>query len=158
MTTQYFAVPETNTVGQTIDALRELDEDYPTIHSVYVLDDYGKLVGLLSLRTLVLTDDKTLIKDVMFDEVISATPDETEEEVAAKIFKYDIPTMPVKDEHGKLLGIITVDDAYDVIEEDTSSSKTRRRAVWVVSIVAGSLLFLVLYTFALLQILGYSGR
>ena len=158
MTTQYFAVPETNTVGETIEALRELDEDHPTIHSVYVLDEYGKLVGLLSLRTLVLTDDKTLIKEVMFDEVISATPNETEEEVAADIFKYDIPAMPVKDEHGKLLGIITVDDAYDVIEEDTSSTKTQKSILAIAGIVVASLLFLALYTFALLQIIGYTWR
>lgn len=156
MTTQYFAVPETNTVGETIEALRELDDDHPTVHYVYVLDDYGKLVGLLSLRTLVLTDDKAPIKDIMFDEVISATPNETEEEVAADIFKYDIPAMPVKDEHGKLLGIITVDDAYDVIEEDTSSSKTQKRVLTIIGIVIASLLFLTLYTFALLQIIGYT--
>lgn len=156
MTTQYFAVPETNTVGETIEALRELDEDHPTVHYVYVLDDYGKLVGLLSLRTLVLTDDKTPIKDIMYDEIISVTPNETEEEVAADIFKYDIPAMPVKDEHGKLLGIITVDDAYDVIEEDTSSTKMQRNVLTAVAIIAGALLFLVVYTLALLQIIGYT--
>ena len=59
---------------------------------------------MLSLRTLVLTDDARPVRDVMFDDVISATPDETEEDVAADIFKYELPAMPVVDEHGVLLG------------------------------------------------------
>ena len=157
MTTQFFAVSQTKTVGETIEALRELDEDHPTVHYVYALDEYGKLVGLLSLRTLVLTDDNHPISDVMFDAVISATPDETEEEVAADIFKYDIPAMPVVDEHGKLLGIITVDDAYDVIEEDSGSNKTQVRLATIIGSIIGIVLFLVLYTIVLLQILGYTG-
>lgn len=155
MTTQFFAVPQTKTVGETIEALRELDDDYPTVHYVYVLDEYGKLVGLLSLRTLVLTDDNHPISEVMYDTVISATPDETEEEVAADIFKYDLTAMPVVDEHGKLLGIITVDDAYDVIEEDAGSSKTQGRILAIVGSIVGAVLFLVLYTVVLLQIIGY---
>lgn len=156
MTTQFFAVPQTKTVGETIEALRELEEDHPTVHYVYVLDEYGKLVGLLSLRTLVLTDDSHPISDVMFDAVISATPDETEDEVAADIFKYDIPAMPVVDEHGKLLGIITVDDAYDVIEEDSGSGKTQVKIATIVGSIIGAVLFLVLYTVVLLHLLGYS--
>lgn len=156
MTTQFFAVPQTKTVGETIEALRELEEDHPTVHYVYVLDEYGKLVGLLSLRTLVLTDDSHPISDVMFDAVISATPDETEDEVAADIFKYDIPAMPVVDEHGKLLGIITVDDAYDVIEEESGSGKAQVKVATIVGSIIGAVLFLVLYTVVLLHILGYS--
>ncbi|MGI6105536.1 MAG: magnesium transporter [Raoultibacter sp.] len=154
MTTQFVSVPESSTVGQTIEALRDLEEDHPTVHYVYVVDEYGKLTGLLSLRTLVLTDDSTIIKDIMFTDVISVPPTETEEEVAADIFKYDIPAMPVKDEHGKLLGIITIDDAYDVIEEDTNSAKLRRRVLAGVGIGVGSILFLVLYTAVLVRIIG----
>ena len=86
MTTQYVAVPETYTVGETIEVLRELDEDHPTVHYVYVLDDYEKLVGVLSLRTLVLTDDRTLIKDVAYEDIISVQADETEADVADDSF------------------------------------------------------------------------
>ena len=156
MTTQYVSVPQSNTVRQTIEALRELDDDHPTVHYVYVVDDYGKLTGLLSLRTLVLSDDSTLIKDVMYTDVISVLPNETEEDVAADIFKYDIPAMPVKDEHEKLLGIITIDDAYDVIEEDTNSSKVKRRVLAGVGIAVAALLFLFFYTVVLLQFIGFS--
>ncbi|WP_139651506.1 magnesium transporter [Raoultibacter phocaeensis] len=155
MTTQYVAVPETYTVGETIEVLRELDEDHPTVHYVYVLDEYEKLVGVLSLRTLVLTDDGTLIKDVAYEDILSVAPDETEEDVAADIFKYDIPAMPVVDEHGSLLGIVTVDDAWDAIEEDVSGDKTKKLGLKIAGIVLVAILILALYTLVLLQIIGY---
>ena len=158
MTTQFVAVKADNTVGETIEVLRELDDDHPTVHYVYVLNDYDEFVGVLSLRTLVLTDDARPVRDVMFDDVISATPDETEEDVAADIFKYELPAMPVVDEHNMLLGIVTVDDAWDAIEEDVSGDKTKATALKVVGIVLASLLFLGLYTLVLLQIIGYAGR
>mgnify|MGYP000276137269 FL=1 len=138
--------------------LRELDDDHPTVHYVYVLNDYDEFVGVLSLRTLVLTDDARPVRDVMFDDVISATPDETEEDVAADIFKYELPAMPVVDEHGVLLGIVTVDDAWDAIEEDVSGDKTKATLLKVLGGLVASILFLALYTLVLLQIIGYAGR
>lgn len=155
MTTQYVAVHETDTVGETIEVLRELDEDHPTVHYVYVLDEYDKLVGVLSLRTLVLTDDGTPIKDVSYEDIISVSPNETEEEVAADIFKYDIPAMPVVDEHGMLLGIVTVDDAWDAIEEDVSSDKNRKLGLKIAGGALAMVLILALYTLILFQIIGY---
>ena len=158
MTTQFVAVKADNTVGETIEVLRELDDDHPTVHYVYVLNDYDEFVGVLSLRTLVLTDDARPVRDVMFDDVISATPDETEEDVAADIFKYELPAMPVVDEHGVLLGIVTVDDAWDAIEEDVSGDKTKATLLKVLGGLVASILFLALYTLVLLQIIGYAGR
>ena len=157
MTTQFVAVHEDTTVGETIEVLRELPEEHPTVHYVYVLDEYDQLKGVLSLRTLVLTDDAKPVGDVMFEDIISVTPDETEEDVSADIFKYELPAMPVVDEHGTLLGIVTVDDAWDAIEEDASGDKTKVRALQVVGIVLACILFLGLYTLALLQIIGYTG-
>ena len=150
MTTQFVAVKADNTVGETIEVLRELDDDHPTVHYVYVLNDYDEFVGVLSLRTLVLTDDARPVRDVMFDDVISATPDETEEDVAADIFKYELPAMPVVDEHGVLLGIVTV--------EDVSGDKTKATLLKVLGGLVASILFLALYTLVLLQIIGYAGR
>ena len=138
--------------------LRELPEDHPTVHYVYVLDEYDEFEGVLSLRTLVLTDDAKPVGDVMYEDVISVPPDETEEDVAADIFKYELPAMPVVDEHNMLLGIVTVDDAWDAIEEDVSGDKTKATALKVVGIVLASLLFLGLYTLVLLQVIGYTGR
>lgn len=158
MTTQFVAVKADNTVGETIEVLRELDDDHPTVHYVYVLNDYDEFVGVLSLRTLVLTDDARPVRDVMFDDVISATPDETEEDVAADIFKYELPAMPVVDERGVLLGIVTVDDAWDAIEEDVSGDKTKATLLKVLGGLVASILFLALYTLVLLQIIGYAGR
>lgn len=152
MTTQYVAVESSATVGETIEVLRDLPEDHPTVHYVYVLDDYGKLIGLLSLRTLVLTDDSKPVSEVMFDDVISVTPDETEEDVAADIFKYDVPAMPVVDEHGTLLGIVTTDDAWDAIEEDVTSDKTKTSVLKWIGIGVAVILLLALYTLVLYQI------
>ncbi len=157
MTTQFVAVPKDTTVRETIEVLRELDEDHPTVHYVYVTDDYGKFVGVLSLRTLVLTDDATPVSEVMYDEVISVPPSETEEDVAAGIFKYNIPAMPVVDERGGLLGIVTTDDAWDAIEEDVAAERKRPRLWRVVGITLLTLLVLALYTLVLLQVVSITG-
>ena len=158
MTTQFVAVPETFTVRETIEVLRELPEEHPTVHYVYVLDEYDKLVGVLSLRTLVLTDDSKVMHDIMYTDLITASPDETEDDVAADVFKYDLPAMPVVDERGKLLGIVTTDDAWDAIEDDVSSDKTKKNVLLGVGITVAAVLFLVLYTLVLFQITGYSWR
>ena len=158
MTTQFVSVADTDTVGHAIEVLRELPEDHPSVHFVYVLDEYDKLVGVCSLRTLVLTDDKTPMSKCMYDDLITATPDETEEDVSADIFKYDLTAMPVVDERGTLLGIVTVDDAWDAIEDDVSSDKTKT-SVWKwVGIATGAVIFLILYTLVVLQIAGFHWR
>ena len=158
MTTQFVAVPETFTVRETIEVLRELPEEHPTVHYVYVLDEYDKLVGVLSLRTLVLTDDNKVMHDIMYTDLITASPDETEDDVAADVFKYDLPAMPVVDERGKLLGIVTTDDAWDAIEDDVSGDKTKKSVLLCLGATAAAILFLVLYTLVLFQIIGYSWR
>ena len=158
MTTQFVSVHATDTVGEVIEVLRELPEDHPTVHYVYVLDEYDEFEGVLSLRTLVLTDDAKPVGDVMYEDVISVPPDETEEDVAADIFKYELPAMPVVDEHNMLLGIVTVDDAWDAIEEDVSGDKTKATLLKVLGGLVASILFLALYTLVLLQIIGYAGR
>lgn len=158
MTTQFVAVHDTDTVGHAIEVLRDLDEDHPTVHFVYVLDEYDRLCGVFSLRTLVLTNDSTLIKDIMYTDVISVTPDEEEDDVAADIFKYDLPAMPVVDEHGSMLGIVTTDDAWDAIEEDVSSDKTKASVFKWVGIAVAAILFLALYTIVLLHIVGVMGN
>ncbi len=153
MTTQYVAVPKETTVRETIEVLRDLDEDHPTVHYVYVTDDYGKLIGVLSLRTLVLTDDDKQLGDIMYDEIISVNPGETEEDVAADIFKYDLPAMPVVDERGALLGIVTTEDAWDAIEDDVSGDRTKTTVLKALGITVASILFLALYTLVLIQVI-----
>ena len=158
MTTQFVAVHDTDTVGHAIEVLRGLEEEHPTVHYIYILDEYDKLVGVSSLRTLVLTDDSVPLGKVMYDDVISCTPDETEEDVSADIFKYELTAMPVVDEHGVLLGIVTVDDAWDAIEDDVSGDKATASVLKWVGIGIGAVLFLALYTLVLLQIVGFQWR
>lgn len=118
MTTQFFAVPAETTVGETIEKPRALPEDHETVQYVYVNDTEQKLVGVLSLRTLVLARNDSKAGDLAFRELITADPDDDQEEVADNISKYSLLAMPVVDEDGKLLGIVTVDDAMDVMEEE----------------------------------------
>lgn len=154
MTTQYVSMRTTDTVAETIEALRALDEDHPTVNYVYVIDEYDKLVGVLSLRTLVLATNDTQLKDIMFEEIITAFPEEEEEEVAADISKYDLLAMPVVDESGRMLGIVTVDDAMEVIEDDAEEGKTRWAWTQLIAVVVIFIIFLVPYTFVILQIAG----
>ncbi len=154
MTTQYVSMRTTDTVAETIEALRALDEDHPTVNYVYVIDEYDKLVGVLSLRTLVLATNDTQLKDIMFEEIITAFPEEEEEEVAADISKYDLLAMPVVDESGRMLGIVTVDDAMEVIEDDAEEGKTRWAWTQLIAVIVIFIIFLVPYTFVILQITG----
>lgn len=154
MTTQYVSMRTTDTVAETIEALRTLDEDHPTVNYVYVIDEYDKLVGVLSLRTLVLATNDTQLKDIMFEEIITAFPEEEEEEVAADISKYDLLAMPVVDESGRMLGIVTVDDAMEVIEDDAEEGKTRWAWTQLIAVIVIFIIFLVPYTFVILQIAG----
>jgi CBS-domain-containing membrane protein/sporulation protein YlmC with PRC-barrel domain len=153
MTTKFVQVSLEDTVADVVDVLRELPDDFPTVHYVYVADDYGKLKGVASMRTLVLAQGDAAMKDIIYTDLITATPDETEDDVVADIFKYDIPAMPVVDEAGRMLGIVTTDDAWDAIEEDVSTEKTQASALRVVGLVFVGLLVLVLYTLVLVQIM-----
>lgn len=154
MTTQYVATPQTATVHETIEQLRSLDEDHPAVHYVYVVDDYGKLVGVLSMRTLVLSSDDAVIRDIMYDDVISSEPSVEEDDVVSAIFKYDIPAMPVVDESGQLLGIVTTEDAWDAVEEELNPEKKRPNLskMAIVGFVAAAVVLLAIYTFIVVEI------
>ena len=152
MTTQFVTVRTSNTVREAIETLRGLPEDAPSVYYLYVLDDDNRLVGVSSVRTLVLNNDDVLMGDIMYTEIISVTPDEPEEDAVENIFKYELTAMPVVDERGVLLGIITVDDAWDALEDDRSDEKKRTSALKIAGVALVAVLFLVLYTLILLQI------
>ena len=142
MTTQYVAVSKETTVAQATEVLRNLEDDFPTFHYVYVLDDAKKLVGVVSLRTLLLAKDSKVIGDIMYNEnVITVAPEETENEVSEAIFRYDLPAIPVVDEAGHMLGIVTTEDAWDVIEDDVTE-KSKISASTIIAMVAVALLAL----------------
>ena len=154
MTTQFVAMHTTDTVQETTEVLRGLDEDHPTVNYVYVLDEYDKLVGVLSLRTLVLAKDDTPLESIMFDELITSLPEESEDEVAADISKYDLMAMPVVNEQGLMLGIVTVDDAMEVIEDNVEEGRTRWAWGQFAIMLAVFVVLLVPYTFAILHFFG----
>ena len=120
MTPDFVAVPEGLSVGETIERIRGLDENHESVHYVYTLDSDGQLLGALSLRSLVLADNDTLVGTLAESDLITASPDDDQENVADVISKYDLLALPVVDETGKLLGIVTIDDAMDVLEEEHS--------------------------------------
>lgn len=154
MTTRFVALSEDDTVGEAIETLRHLDEDFPTVHYVYVLEeDSEKLVGVMSMRTLVLAHNDTRLGDVMYTDIISVPPDEDEEEVASDISKYDLVALPVVDEGGHMLGLVTVDDALDVIEESTETEKTTNLWMKVALAIAGGVMFLALYTAVIMRLM-----
>jgi CBS domain-containing protein/sporulation protein YlmC with PRC-barrel domain len=153
MTTKFVQVSLEDTVRDVVDVLRELPDDFPTVHYVYVADDYGKLKGVASMRTLVLAQRESAMKDIIYTDLITVAPDEAEDDVVADIFKYDIPAMPVVDEAGRMLGIVTTDDAWDAIEEDVSTEKTQASALRIVGFVFVGLLVLALYTLVLVQVM-----
>ena len=155
MTTQFVSMSEDDTVQDTIDTLRGLDEDFPSVHYVYVLDeDTEKLVGVLSMRTLVLAQPETHLRDIMYTDIVTVSPDEDEEEVASDIARYDMVALPVVDEGGYMLGLVTVDDAMDVIEESTEDQKTIDNVGLAILIAMGSIAFLMVYTAVLLKFVG----
>lgn len=118
MTNQFVALPATATVNDAIDALRALDEDFESIYYVYTTDAEGALTGVLSMRTLVVAEHNARLKDLAYRDVVYVAPDLDQEEVADEMTKYDLVAIPVCDENRHILGIVTVDDALDVIAEE----------------------------------------
>ena len=158
MTTRYVACHETDTVEEAVEILRGVDrDDYPAIHYLYVLDQYGKLTGVLSLRTLVLANSSDTLKDVMWDDdLITVPPEEPEEDVAEDISKYNLAAIPVVDEQGQMLGIVTFDDAFEVIEDEYEDNKTASQMFRRLVLFGGAFVFLVFYTLIVLAISGFS--
>jgi CBS domain-containing protein len=115
MTTEFVAVPDHLTAAQTIDRLRELEPDAETIYYVYVTDDEGRLVGVLSLRDLIVAKPDTPIRQVMIRDPVAVRVLDHEDEVAAVVARYNLLAVPVVDDEGHLVGIVTVDDAIDTI-------------------------------------------
>ncbi len=115
MTTEYVAVTDELTATQTIDRLRELEPDAETIYYVYVTDDAEHLVGVLSLRDLIVADPDAPIRSVMREEPVAVDVLADQEEVAQVVARYNLLAVPVVDADGVLRGIVTVDDAIDAV-------------------------------------------
>ncbi len=117
MTTEFIALPATMTVEQVIARLRETRPDSETIYYLYVVDDQDRLVGVLSIRSLIVSPPDAPISQVMRSDVISVRPDASTEDVAGALIKYDLLAVPVVEENGRLAGIVTVDHLIDILLE-----------------------------------------
>src|SRR3989339_253204 len=115
MTTEFVTLPNNLTVEQVIARLREHSPDAETIYYLYVIDEQERLVGVLSLRSLIVAPPEKLITEIMIREPITVTPEMNQKELSDVISKYNLLAVPVVDPEGKILGIVTVDDVIALI-------------------------------------------
>ena len=118
MALEYVAVKDHCTIQEAIDIIKEKREEVEKLYYLWVVDDFGKLVGVVSLKDLVLEPSNRLISDIMKTEVISVDVNRDQEEVAQLVKKYNLVSIPVVDEYNRLIGRITHDDIIDVLEEE----------------------------------------
>jgi len=115
MTTEFVAVREDLTAEQTIQRLRELEPDAETIYYIYVVDEVERLVGVVSLRDLIVAPPATLVRTFMYPEPVAVGVLADEDEVAQVVARYNLLAVPVVDGQGHLEGIVTIDDAIDTV-------------------------------------------
>ncbi|MBJ7297416.1 MAG: magnesium transporter [Dolichospermum sp.] len=120
MTTEYVRLRRGLTVGEALSKIRLQDQDKETIYYAYVTDDNRKLVSVVSLRQLLFTFPDVLIKDIASAHVVKVRTETSQEEVARIMQRYDLIAMPVVDREDRLVGIITIDDVVDILEEEAT--------------------------------------
>lgn len=147
------------TVVQCVEEIRKQAENVVKFYAVYVVDDHDKLLGRVALQKLILTDPKTIVKDIYDDDVVSVETHQEDTEVAEVMKKYDLESVPVVNVNGQLVGRITIDDVVDVIteqaeeerqimsgitedveEDDTVWKNTRARLPWLLIGIFGGML------------------
>lgn len=121
MTTEYVAIVANQTVRSAMYVLKSQADMAETIYYIYVIDQDERLVGVISLRDLIINDDDRMIEDVMSKRVISVHVGDDQEDVAQTFRDYDFLALPVIDYDDGLLGIVTVDDIIDVIDDEAAS-------------------------------------
>ncbi|MDR9437881.1 MAG: magnesium transporter [Halomonas sp.] len=160
MTSDYVAIPTGMTVSRALMRVRQTAPDAETVYQLYIIDPEGRLAGTLSLRQLMVARPGALIDDLMIKDVISASVDVAQEEVARTVARYDLLALPVVDAGRRLVGIVTHDDAMDVVESEATEdihkgmsigaledgvsrvplwSLYRKRVTWLVLLVFGNL-------------------
>ncbi|CAM3769040.1 magnesium transporter [Mesobacillus thioparans] len=125
MTTEFIAISANQTVRSAMYILKKEAPRAETIYYIFVVDEEKRLAGVISLRDLIVADDETMIGEVMNDRVVSVSVGEDQEEVARMMRDYNFLALPVVDFQNHLLGIITVDDIIDVMEEEASDDYSK---------------------------------
>ncbi|OZU90610.1 magnesium transporter [Virgibacillus indicus] len=129
MTTEFVALYLTQTAGEAMQELKAKAPDAETIYYLYILDDDKRLVGVLSIRDLIVADENALIEEIMSEKIVAVSVAKDQEDVAQMFRDYDFLALPVVDFQNHLLGIITVDDILDVMEEEASEDYSKLAAV-----------------------------
>jgi magnesium transporter len=168
MTPDYFALDEDMTVSEAITALQRRSEEFEMAFYLYVVDMRNHLLGVVSLRQLLLNSPSTPLRKIMISDVIKVTTDTDQEEVARMVATYNLLAVPVVDEENKLVGIITVDDVIDVMREEATEdiyalagveaddralgsalNSARRRLPWLMLSLGGALIAVAIVYFYL---------
>ncbi len=125
MALEFLSMPETATVNETIERIREVRDDFDDLYNIWVVDENNSLIGSVSLTDLVLAKGYTTLREIMDVDIQYVTVDMDQENVANFFKKYDLISVPVVNQAGKLVGRITVDDIVDVLEEEGSEDISR---------------------------------
>lgn len=129
MTAEFTDLKQGMTVAQAIDHIRRTGENSESVYTCYVTDAGRRLEGVLTIKELLLARDEQHIADIMETEVITAETTEDQEEAVARMMKYDFISLPVVDKEGRLVGIVTVDDIMDVMEEEATEDFEKMAAM-----------------------------
>ena len=129
MTTEFVDLKENMTVEKAIEKIRKVGDDVESIYVCYVLTLTRQLIGIVSLKDLIMADKVILVKDIMDKNFIKVSTLEEQEEVAKKFDKYDEISLPVVDNEDRLVGIVTVDDAMDVMHEEMDEDFEKMAAI-----------------------------
>ena len=129
MTVEFIDLKEKSTVKQAIEKIRKEAEDKESIDSCFVLDSQRKLLGIVTLKDLILSDYEDLVGNIMTNYETNINTLTDQEEVAKQFQKYDVTSMPVVDSENRLVGIITIDDIVDIIQEETTEDIEKMAAI-----------------------------
>jgi magnesium transporter len=129
MTTDYAWLPPSLTASEALDRLRLQAPESETIYYIFVLDEQRRLLGVLSLRDLILAPRHALIRDLMEEQVVSVRTNDDADKVAKTMAQFDLIAIPVVDEQGRMVGIITHDDVMDVVVREATEDVHRMGAV-----------------------------
>ncbi|GAA0782336.1 magnesium transporter [Hathewaya limosa] len=129
MTIEYVDLKKEMTVRQAINYIKETGVNKETINICYVIDNNRELDGIVSIRDLILSDEEAKLEDIMYTNIIYVNTLDDQEEVAALFRKYDFISMPVVDKEKRLVGIITIDDVVDIIEEENTEDFHKMAAI-----------------------------
>lgn len=129
MTTEYVDLKKNMTVDEAFDRIRSVGLDTETIYTCYVIDQSRHLLGIVTVKDLLLNEKSCVLSNIMDENIIYANTLDDKEDVAGQFEKYDLMALPVVDKESRLVGIVTVDDAIDVIQEEATEDIEKMAAI-----------------------------